>query len=105
MLLERRWWQARSMWHPARVCNGAPASKLWCDPWHACPHPHRPLQGRPKGAVHVPAFVVIDAPSSPGEWGKVRRHARPGARPTRTPASPVERASSCTPRARTSPVM
>lgn len=27
-------------------------------------------KGRPKGAVHVPAFVVIDAPSSPGEWGK-----------------------------------
>lgn len=32
------------------------------------------LQGHPKGAVHVPAFVVIDAPSSPGEWGKVRRY-------------------------------
>ncbi|KAL4448389.1 hypothetical protein ABPG75_005608 [Micractinium tetrahymenae] len=27
-------------------------------------------KGRPKGAVHVPAFIVIDSPSSPGEFGK-----------------------------------
>jgi hypothetical protein len=28
-------------------------------------------QAHPKGAVSVPAFVVIDSPSSPGEWGEL----------------------------------
>ncbi|EFN56190.1 hypothetical protein CHLNCDRAFT_144920 [Chlorella variabilis] len=27
-------------------------------------------QAHPKGAVNVPAFLIIESPSSPGEWGK-----------------------------------
>ena len=26
-------------------------------------------QAHPKGAVNVPAFLIIESPSSPGEWG------------------------------------